>query len=59
MDRIEREIAIAAPIERVWELVTEPEHVGRWFGDAGAEIDLRATSRAGRSSSATSPTTRA
>jgi uncharacterized protein YndB with AHSA1/START domain len=40
-DRIEREITIAAPVERVWELITQPEHVGRWFGDAGAEIDLR------------------
>ena len=40
-DRIERETAIAAPVERVWALVTEPEHVGAWFGDAGAEIDLR------------------
>jgi uncharacterized protein YndB with AHSA1/START domain len=25
----------------VWELITEAEHLGRWFGDAGAEIDLR------------------
>jgi uncharacterized protein YndB with AHSA1/START domain len=40
-DRIERDITIAAPVERVWELITRPEHVGRWFGDAGAEIDLR------------------
>ena len=40
-DRIERETLIAAPVERVWELVTAPEHVGAWFGDAGAEIDLR------------------
>jgi uncharacterized protein YndB with AHSA1/START domain len=40
-DRIERETLIAAPVERVWELVTAPEHVGVWFGDAGAEIDLR------------------
>jgi uncharacterized protein YndB with AHSA1/START domain len=40
-DRIEREIVIAAPVERVWELLTRPEHVGRLFGDAGAEIDLR------------------
>ena len=38
---IERDITIAAPIERVWELITQAEHVGRWFGDAGAEIDLR------------------
>lgn len=40
-DRIEKEIVIAAPIERVWAVITEPEHVGTWFGDAGAEIDLR------------------
>jgi uncharacterized protein YndB with AHSA1/START domain len=39
-DRIEQEILIAAPPEVVWELVTDPEHVGAWFGDA-AEIDLR------------------
>jgi uncharacterized protein YndB with AHSA1/START domain len=35
-DTIEREILIAAPIERVWEIVTTPEHMGQWFGDAGA-----------------------
>src|ERR1700759_486193 len=40
-DTIERAITIAAPIERVWELITQPEHIGRWFGDAGAEVDLR------------------
>ncbi len=40
-DRIEREIVIAAPVERVWEVVTGAEHLGAWFGDAGAEIDLR------------------
>ena len=40
-DTIEREITISAPVERVWELITQPEHVGTWFGDAGAEIDLR------------------
>lgn len=40
-DRIEREIVINAPVERVWALITEAEHIGRWFGDAGAEIDLR------------------
>ena len=36
-DSIERTILIAAPIERVWDIVTMPEHIGRWFGDAGAE----------------------
>jgi uncharacterized protein YndB with AHSA1/START domain len=40
-DVIERETLISAPLERVWSLITDPEHVGRWFGDAGAEIDLR------------------
>ena len=40
-DRIERDTYIEAPVERVWEIVTRPEHVGRWFSDAGAEIDLR------------------
>jgi uncharacterized protein YndB with AHSA1/START domain len=41
-DRIEREIAIAAPVERVWAVLTEPEHVGRWFGQGKpAQVDLR------------------
>ena len=40
-DRIERDILIRAPIERVWELITSAEHLGTWFGNAGAEIDLR------------------
>ena len=40
-DTIEREVEIAAPVDRVWALVTEAEHLGTWFADAGAEIDLR------------------
>jgi uncharacterized protein YndB with AHSA1/START domain len=40
-DRVEKQVLIAAPLERVWELVTSAEHLGRWFGDAGAEVDLR------------------
>ena len=40
-EQIERETIIAAPVERVWTLLTEAEHLGRWFGDTGAEIDLR------------------
>lgn len=39
--QIERETVIAAPVERVWALLTEAEHIGRWFSDAGAEVDLR------------------
>jgi uncharacterized protein YndB with AHSA1/START domain len=40
-DRIERDVLIGAPVERVWELITRAEHLGIWFADAGAEIDLR------------------
>ena len=40
-DQIEREVLIDAPIERVWALITEAEHVGAWFSEAGAESDLR------------------
>jgi uncharacterized protein YndB with AHSA1/START domain len=40
-NRIVRDVLIAAPVERVWDLITSADHVGRWFGNAGAEIDLR------------------
>jgi uncharacterized protein YndB with AHSA1/START domain len=40
-DRIERDLLIEAPVERVWALITQAEHLGTWFGDAGADIDLR------------------
>ena len=40
VDSIEREIVIEAPVDVVWSVVTEPEHVARWFSDE-AEIDLR------------------
>ncbi len=40
-DRIERDVLIDAPVERVWALITQAEHLGTWFGDAGADIDLR------------------
>jgi uncharacterized protein YndB with AHSA1/START domain len=40
-DQIEREVVIEAPVDRVWQLLTEAEHLGTWFGDAGAEVDLR------------------
>lgn len=40
-DRIERETTIAAPVERVWDVLTTAEHIGSWFCDAGADVDLR------------------
>ncbi|HEY4278804.1 MAG TPA: SRPBCC domain-containing protein [Conexibacter sp.] len=39
-DQIERETLIEAPVETVWNVVTEPDHIARWFSDA-ASIDLR------------------
>lgn len=41
-DRIEREISIEAPIERVWAALTQPASVSAWFCN-GKEIaiDLR------------------
>ncbi|MFI9005797.1 TIGR03618 family F420-dependent PPOX class oxidoreductase [Actinosynnema sp. NPDC053489] len=41
-DRIEREVVISAPVQQVWAALTEPEHVGRWFGSgAPARIEPR------------------
>ncbi|WP_433856215.1 SRPBCC family protein [Streptomyces kronopolitis] len=41
-NRIEREISIDAPVERVWAVLTEPEHVGSWFGQGEpTPVDLR------------------
>ena len=41
-NRIERATFIKASPERVWAVITEPEHVGVWFGSGEpAPIDLR------------------
>jgi uncharacterized protein YndB with AHSA1/START domain len=39
-DEILREIVLPASIERVWDAVTDPREVSKWFGDI-TEIDLR------------------
>ena len=39
-DRIEREILIDAPVDVVWAVLTEPEHISGWFSDS-VELDLR------------------
>ena len=39
-DRIEREVLIEAPVDVVWEVISQPEHIVRWFSDE-AELDLR------------------
>lgn len=41
-DRIEREILIRAPIERVWDVLTGASHMPEWFGGATARVDLSA-----------------
>jgi uncharacterized protein YndB with AHSA1/START domain len=39
-DRIEREIDIDAPIDVVWAVITEPDHITGWFTDS-ADLDVR------------------
>jgi len=38
--QIEREILIEAPIDVVWRVVTEPDHIKQWFSEE-AELDPR------------------
>ena len=40
LDRVERDVLIDAPIDVVWKVISEPEHVVHWFSD-GAELDPR------------------
>jgi uncharacterized protein YndB with AHSA1/START domain len=40
-DQIEREVFIASPAERVWEVLTGADHLAVWFAYDGAELDLR------------------
>jgi uncharacterized protein YndB with AHSA1/START domain len=39
-ERVEREVLVDAPLEVVWAVITEPEHISGWFSDS-VEIDLR------------------
>jgi uncharacterized protein YndB with AHSA1/START domain len=38
--QIEREVLIDAPVDVVWSVVTEPEHISGWFSDT-VELELR------------------
>lgn len=43
---VRRTIRIAAPVEKVWAAVTQPEHISSWFGKAafdGAGVGARGT----------------
>ena len=42
---VRRTIRIAAPIEKVWTAVTEPEHISRWFGRTVLDGDGRRRDR--------------
>ena len=37
---VEKTVEFDAGIERVWTAITDPDELGRWFGDE-AEVDLR------------------
>lgn len=39
-EAIEREMVIEAPAETVWDVITQPEQITRWFSDT-AEVELR------------------
>jgi uncharacterized protein YndB with AHSA1/START domain len=39
-DKVERAVTIAAPVERVWSVITEPRHVAEWFGFEGKPVEL-------------------
>lgn len=39
-DRVERDVLIEAPIDVVWQVISEARHVVHWFSDH-AELDLR------------------
>lgn len=39
-DSVERDVLIAASPEVVWSVITEPEHISRWFSD-DADVDGR------------------
>lgn len=39
-DSIERDVLIEAPVDVVWRVVTEPDHISRWFSEQD-EVDLR------------------
>jgi uncharacterized protein YndB with AHSA1/START domain len=37
---VTREVVVEAPLEEVWEALTEPEQLEQWFSEDGEERDL-------------------
>jgi uncharacterized protein YndB with AHSA1/START domain len=44
LGRIDREIVVEAPVQTVWEVLTTPAHICRWFSDE-AEVETWAGGR--------------
>ena len=42
---VRRTVTIAAPIEKVWAAVTEPEHISHWFGQSTVLDELAVGAR--------------
>ena len=40
LPNIEQDLHVDAPVERVWQVVTDPAYLAQWFGQR-ADIDLR------------------
>lgn len=40
-DAIDQQVIIAAPRERVWTALTDPEQLRTWFSTGGCRVDLR------------------
>jgi uncharacterized protein YndB with AHSA1/START domain len=40
-EEITQDIVIDAPVQRVWDVITEAGHIRQWFAFDGASIDLR------------------
>jgi uncharacterized protein YndB with AHSA1/START domain len=38
--KVRREVVLDAPLEEVWEAVTDPERVDEWFSEDGEEREL-------------------
>jgi uncharacterized protein YndB with AHSA1/START domain len=45
MDYIEKRLVIEAPIQQVWEAITNADHLGEWMFDDQASVDLRVGGR--------------
>lgn len=47
MPKFEREVEIDAPVEKVWEVMTNPNHWPQWFPGMDSASDVKSTNQAG------------